>query len=168
MSSTKNFKQTINKMANGQDAFAILQSLVYIANNQPLTSVGITNGAAALLFKTGNSGLAVAAGALQKVAAAANFPSLPATLSIPISSKALVVFTVDAGGNLANWISPVSTVVAGCSFPDLPLGVAILGCCLIENGSAGVFTGGTTALDTAGITLTYAQSPGPLAPVPYV
>lgn len=167
MSSTKNFKQTITKMANASDAYAILQSLVYVANNQPMASFGITNGAGALVFKTGNAGLAVAAGVLQKVASAANFSALTG-LSIPISSKALVVLTVDANGNLNSYFSPVSTAVAGCLFPDLPLGVAILGACLIENGSAGVFTGGTTALDTAGITLTFGQSPGPLAPVPYV
>jgi hypothetical protein len=142
--------------------------MAYVGNNQPLSDYGITNAAAALVFRTGtNARLAIAGGALQRVAASTNFPAMTG-LSVPTGSKVLIVHTIDRSGTLGQYWGPISPVVAGCTFPDLPLDNAVVGLVLLENATGSTFTGGTTALDTANITLTYANAPGSVSPVPTI
>lgn len=168
MSSSKVFRARLNSMADQRDATQILAAMAYVGNNQPLSDCGINNAASALVFRTGGTArLAIAGGFLQRVAANTNFPALTG-LSVPASSKVLIAHTIDRGGNLNQFWGPISPVVAGCTFPDLPLENAVLGLVLLENNSASAFTGGTTALDAANIVLTYANSPGSVSPVPFV
>ena len=168
MSTTKALRKFSKQFAVGTDGENLLRALAYVANNQPLSAVGITNGAAALVFKTGASAaLAVAGGQLQKLAASTNFPALTG-LVIPASTKVHVAFYVDSSGNLGQSWGNQSAAVAGCTFPDVPENTSLLGTALIEIGVGGPFTGGTTALDNAMVTLTYGGAIGPLSPVPYL
>lgn len=165
MSSTLAAKQYLQRFASQIDGESVLRLFAYVANNQPLSAVGITNGAAALVFKTGaTAALAVAAGQLQKIAASTAFPALTG-LVIPALSKVHIAFYVDAQGNLSQAWGNQSVAVAGCTFPALPLGVSLLGTALLEIGAGGPFTGGTTALDNAMCTITYGGGIGPLSPV---
>lgn len=165
MSSTKAFKERMAQLAVARDGENILAAMGYVANNQPLTSFGITNGAAATVFKTGaTASLAVAGGAPVKVAASTNFPALTG-LVVPTTFKVMIAFFTDSAGNLTQAWGNQSTAVAGVTWPDVPKNVAVVGFCLLENATGSNFTGGTTALDTANITLTYGNGSGPLAPV---
>lgn len=165
MSSTKTFKARMAQMSVARDGEQILAAMAYAANNQPLTSFGFTNGAAATVFKTGTSAaLAVVGGLLVKVAASTNAGALTG-LSVANGSKVHIALVLDSSGAITPYWGAISTAVAACTFPDIPLNTAVVGTVLLENGSGSGFTGGTTALDTAGITLTYANGTGPLAPV---
>lgn len=168
MSSSKVFRARLGSMADQRDATQILASMAYVGNNQPLSDYAINNAATALVFRTGsNARLAIAGGVLQRIAANTSLPALTG-LSVPTGSKVLIVHTIDRGGNLGQYWGPISPAVGGCTFPDLPLDNAVLGLVLLENATGSTFTGGTTALDTANITLTYANSPGSVSPVPFV
>lgn len=168
MSSTKAFKERMTQLAVARDGEHMLGALLYIANNQPLSSFGVTNGAAATTFSTGSSAaIASADGRPVKVAGSTAFPALTG-LSVANGSKVMIAFTVDAAGNLGVQWGTVATSVAAVTWPDIPRRQALVGFCLLENGSGSTFTGGTTALDTAGITLTYGNSAGPLLPVSYI
>lgn len=165
MSSSKIFRERLTQLAVARDGENILAAMAYVANHQPLSAFGVTNAASATVFRTGTSAsLAVAAGMPVKVAASTNFPALTG-LSVANNSKVIIAFMVDNAGNLTQAWGDQSTAVAGVKWPDIPKGVAVVGYCLLENASGSAFTGGTTALDAAGITLTYANGSGPLAPI---
>lgn len=164
MSSVLFAKQTMAQLSSSKDGELIQKLLWYIGNNQALSSFGVTFGAAALLFKTGAAAsIAAAAGVLQKIAASTNFPALTG-LNLATGGKVYLIFYVDALGNLGQVAGAQSTTVGGCTFPVIPLNTAVVGSALLEN-ATNPFVGGTTALDAAGVTLTFGGNPDSILPV---
>lgn len=84
--------------------------------------------------------------------------------AVPTTQKNVYVFTVNASGTLATRAGKAATTLAGIVFPEIPDGEAIIGFILVENATGSDFTPGTTALDTASLTVTYVNTPYPWLP----
>lgn len=87
-------------------------------------------------------------GILVKIAASTALPALTGANAIQ-NGFIIVCFFVDQGGTLSMVFGPTSgTTLALAKWPQFPKGKALIATLIITN-TGGVFTGGTTALDTA-------------------
>jgi|GEM_PF-1491087 len=111
---------------------------------------------AGLVIKIGGSTLAktgatatyfVVDGALVTIASATDMPALTG-ISISANKYNVVCFFVDKAGTTTAVAGSEGTAIANVVWPVFPAKKALIGALLITNG-ASVFTGGTTALDTA-------------------
>jgi hypothetical protein len=124
---------------------------------------------AALAIKTASSALAKSANIVTAIVngvlvqkAASDMPALTG-LNIANGSFGAVVFAVDVGGNLTAYFTNTGAL-ANLVMPPIPTNVAVIGQLVIQNGTGSAFTGGTTALDTASLTVTYINQVGPFYP----
>jgi len=129
------------------------------------------------VFNSGGLAIKAATSALVKSANAIHFivDGAPATKAaadmaalsgtIADTKKGCVAFTVKADGTLTrrNGGYDVATLAA-CTLPEIPDGEVLIGFIIIENGTGSTFTGATTALDTASLTVTYFNTPYPYLP----
>lgn len=95
--------------------------------------------------------------------AAADMPALVG--SIAASKFGLFVFTVNASGTLKTIPGTLTgAALANLVFPTIPAGEVVIGFIVVQNGTASAFVGGTTALDTTDVTVTYVNTPFPFNP----
>jgi hypothetical protein len=95
--------------------------------------------------------------------AASDMPALSGTIAN--TNKGLVVFTLKSDGTLTARKGGYDVAsYAALVWPTVPDGEIPLGAVIIENGTGSTFTGGTTALDTASLTVTYISMFGPILP----
>ena len=120
-------------------------------SSQPLASAGLViNGAGAAFAKIGATDFwATAGGILVKLAAGTAMPALTGIV-IPAAAFNVACFFVDGAGVITVAGGSPGATAGAVGWPQFPLKKALVGFVLITN--AGVFTGGTTALD-AGTTV---------------
>lgn len=118
-------------------------------STQPLTSSGLVISAGgATTAKIGAADCYnLVQGSLVKVAAGTVLPALTG-ITAAQNSFNVACFFVDAGGIVTVLGGTAATTIGKIGWPSFPTGKCMLGFLLITN-TGGVFTGGTTALDTA-------------------
>jgi hypothetical protein len=82
--------------------------------------------------------------------------------TIATGYKNVVVFYIDDDGTMGSVMGTAATTVAGITFPAVPDNVAVIGFIIIENATGSNFVGGTTALNTGSLTVTYVDTPFPV------
>ncbi len=126
--------------------------------------------AAGLALKTTSSPLAKSANTIKAfidgvvvTKAAADMAALAGTIAT--AKKGIFVFTLAADGTLATRAgSLTAATLAALTYPTIPAGEVIIGFIIVENATGSDFVGGTTALDTASLTVTYVDTPFPWNP----
>lgn len=123
---------------------------------------------AGLAIKAGSSALAKSVNTIYYwlngvlyTKAAADMAALTG-INIANGSKNVVAFCIDSAGTLTAVAGTAATTLAGIVPPTIPNNVAVIGWILIDNGTGSTFTGGTTALDAASLTVTYVNGVGPV------
>jgi hypothetical protein len=139
----------------------ILRPLCDRYSSQPLTSAGLViNAGGAAFAKIGAADFyACVQGVLVKIAAGTALPALTG-ISAPAGGFNVAMFFVDTAGVLTVAGGTPAATLGGVVFPQPPDQKALIGFLIITG--AGVFTGGTTALD-AGTTV-YISPAGPFDP----
>jgi len=117
--------------------------------NKPV--IAIKTGSSALAKLT-NAAVAKVNGTLVRIAAA-DLPALTTAASLASGDKNVVLFVTDNAGTVTNLYGTKSTTYAGIVFPTVANTLTVLGGIVIT--AAATFTGGTTALDAANITVDY-------------
>jgi hypothetical protein len=118
--------------------------------NKPVIAIKTSSSA---LAKLTNAAVAKVNGTLVRIAAA-DLPALTTAASLANGEKNVVLFVTDSAGTVTNLYGTKSTTYAGIAFPTVDLTTkTLLGGILIT--AAATFTGGTTALDAANITVDY-------------
>lgn len=147
------------KALNHQDLLDIL-NVIMRANNFVLNSGGLAiKGASSAVVKTGNAINAVIKGVLI-AKAAGDMPALSGTVAN--GKKAAWIFTIKADGSLTTTASNLDAAnLADIVLPQTPDDEALIGFVIVENGTGSNFVGGTTALDTSNLTVTYVNTPFP-------
>lgn len=110
--------------------------------------------------KSSTSFSAVAAGVAQTKAANTDMAALVGTLAT--AKSALWAFYIDQDGTLttSSKTTDAATNAAALKLkPAVPSSKVEIGYILVANASGSNFVGGTTALDAAGITVTYVNNP---------
>ena len=117
-------------------------------NSTALATAGLViKAAASTLAKTGAAAFyGLANGRLVTVAAATDMPALTG-LVIAASSFNVACFFIDKASVVTVRFGAAGTALGAVTFPDFPLNQALVGFVLITHSA--IFTGGTTALDTA-------------------
>jgi hypothetical protein len=151
------------------DAFArnafVRGIFVSIFGSQVVAPVTLAiNGAGATFAKTTTASFVLVNGVLVKIASGTAMPALTG-VSIPNGSKQVIGFVTDVNGNLTMLQGGVAASVGQLTFPALPDWTVAVGYLVIENGTGSTFTGGTTALDTASLTVTYVNQPDGIQPL---
>jgi hypothetical protein len=143
-------------------AFAdqVERAIADLYQRQALNSAGLAvNGAANPAYKVANTVLAMVGGTLVSKTTAA-FPALTG-YNLTSAQVGLIVAAMDVSGNLVNIFANPAASIGQLSLPPVPPNYVCLGVVLIN--IAATFTGGTTAMDTAGIT--YVSQVGPFNPL---
>ena len=145
----------------------ILPETISRAFNDPYSRQALNSGglaikaASGVLVKSVNVITAIVNGVLVQKAAG-DMPALTG-LNIAASAYGAAVFAIDVAGNLTAYFTNTGAL-ANLVMPPIPTNVAVIGQVVIQNGTASVFTGNTTALDTASLTVTYINQVGPFYP----
>jgi hypothetical protein len=139
----------------------ILLPLCDGCSTQALISAGLViHGAASALAKTGAADFyASVQGILVKIAASTDMPALTGIV-ITAAFFNVACFYVDSAGVVTVAGGTQGATLGAVVFPQPPTGKALVGFLIIT--SAGTFTGGTTALDTA--TTVFISPTGPFDP----
>ncbi|MBI5402487.1 MAG: hypothetical protein HY959_03740 [Ignavibacteriae bacterium] len=124
----------------------------------------------ALAIKTSSSALAKTVNTINALVdgvlvqkAAADMAALSGTIAT--GKKGIFVFTLKADGTLTTRAGTLTaSALSGISFPTIPAGEVVIGFIIVENATGSDFVGGTTALDTASLTVTYVNTPFPFNP----
>lgn len=139
-------------------------ALLAASNSVVLQSAGLViKAGGSAVVKAGSPVLAMVGGVPVRKAANTDMAALAGTLAT--AKSALWAFYIDASGNLS-----VSTKTADANthdaalalMPAVPAGKAQIGFVVIDNATGSNFVGGTTALDTASLTVTYYHTVGPV------
>lgn len=159
-------RKLISRWSDYQELNALLNTFFLLYNTNVVQPASLAiNAALAVFAKTTNAAFFLVKGVLVKVAAGAAMPVLTG-VSIPTGSKQIVGFTITGDGTLARIDGNVATTVAGLVFPVAPNDFSIvIGYLIIENATGSTFTGNTTALDTASLTVTYVNAVDTFTPV---
>lgn len=132
-------------------------AMVTALSNQMLGAAGLAIKAAeSPTVKAANAFNAVAGGASVHKAANTDMPALAGTLAT--AKAAAWAFYVDSAGTLsvsAKTADAASASAALALLPAVPANKALVGYLTIANATGSNFVGGTTALDTASLTVTY-------------
>jgi hypothetical protein len=135
----------------------VAKAFLALYKNQPLTTIGLVTNTVAVNWGS-TAGLVLVDGITVQVAANAAFPALTG-LNLANGQIGVAGFGVDKFGTLYTFINPVPVASYGAlrypAPPDTKDGVLVVGYVVISDVTAGAFTGGTTSLATAGLTLTY-------------
>jgi hypothetical protein len=134
------------------------------------TKCNLVFNSAGLAIKAASNALAKSANAINAIIdgviiskAAADMAALSGAV-VPTGSKNVYVFCVDVSGNLTALAGTAATTLAGIVWPTVLDGTAVIGFIIVDNATGSNFTPGTTALDTASLTVTYVNTPYPFIP----
>lgn len=141
-----------------------------VAQNLQTSLVDCAMSSAGLAIKAGGSAVVKSVNTVNAfingvlvTKAAADMAALVGT--IPTTKFGLFVFTLQADGTLTTRAGTLNgAAMANLVFPEIPEGEVVIGFIVVENGAAGNFVGGTTALDAANVTVTYFDTPFPFNP----
>lgn len=144
-------KQQINTIDCVSDRLALLSVLSALADrlsSQATTSAGLVISAGgATTAKTGSTPFSgVANGAPVAIAASTAMPALTG-INTAAGQYVIASFFIDSASNLTVLGGNPGATLAQATFPQTPVGKALVGYLVIYYASA--FTGGTTPLDTA-------------------
>jgi hypothetical protein len=138
------------------------QALHDIIANKNLTAATLAiNGAAAATFKTTSAYQYLIDGVFKSKAALAAQAFSAGHAAQPIGVTQYYAVGLDGSGNVTTYQGVEETfILLGVSstvptLPTIPAGICPVGIIKVVNGSANAFVPGTTALDTAGLTVTY-------------
>ena len=145
-------KQYLATVGAVNDKAALGPFLLAIADrmsSQATSTAGLVIfGAASALAKTGAAAFAgVANGVPVAIAASTTLPALTGITTTAAGRFIIAAFFVDAAGVVTVAGGGEGTTLATATFPQFPVGRALVGYLVIT--SAAAFVGGTTALDTA-------------------
>lgn len=127
-----------------------------------LSSPGLAiKAGASAIVKAATAFAAVVTGTLVRKAANTDMAALVGTLAT--AKSALWAFYIDAAGVLttsAKTADANTHDLALALMPAVPAGKALIGWIVVDNATGSGFVGGTTALDTGSLTVTYYNSNG--------
>lgn len=146
-------KQYLNTVGAMNDKLALIPVLFALADrysSQATSTAGLVIfGAASALAKTGAAAFAgVANGVPVAIAASTTLPALTGINTSAAGRFVIAAFFIDAASVVTVLGGSEAATLATATFPQSPVGKAMVGYLVITNGG-GAFTGGTTALDTA-------------------
>ncbi len=157
------FKKWFYSISDGLTRQAIEEIFFSQFNNFIMTAAGLTTSAATVTLG-GSPLIVMITGQMVSKAGGSAFPALTG-LNLATGQSGCALFGIDAAGTLYTWVSPVvvgsATSLAGLQWPiptdtsASPDYILVLGGVILQDVSAGAFTGGTTSLATAGLTVTY-------------
>jgi hypothetical protein len=157
--------QQLQNISPEKDRRVLQTVLEQIASKHNTTSFV----SAGLVIKAGGSVLAMSSASViyraivrGKLVSIATSTDMPSLLGINITAARfnVVCFFIDSGSTVTAVPGIEATTAALVTFPDFPVGKALVGFLLITHSST--FTGNTTALDTA--TTLYFSPVGPFDP----
>ena len=125
---------------------------------------------AGLAIKAGGNALAKSVNAINAIiddvviAKAASDMAALGGATVPTANYQVYVFCVDVSGNLTTLAGTYAATLAGVIWPTVPDGVAVIGFAIVQNATGSNFVPGTTALDTASLTVTYVNTSFPFIP----
>jgi len=172
LAGTRSVQDELNRMAPAA-AHAklgdVLYDLITQHNNAVVAANTVVMTKAGLAIKTGSSAvvkagsaiLAMINGALVRKAANTDMAALAGTLAT--AKSAAWAFYIDASGTLtasAKTADSASHDAALALVPAAPAGLAQIGIVVVDNATGSNFVGGTTALDTGSLTVTYYDTIG--------
>lgn len=133
------------------------------SNSSMLSNAGLAiKAGSSAIVKAGTAFAALAAGSPVHKAANTDMAALVGTLAT--AKSAVWAFYIDAAGTLttsAKSADAASDAAAIALLPATPDDKAMIGFILVNNATGSNFVGGTTALDTASLTVTYFNTTGP-------
>lgn len=160
---TGNVQDELNRMlpaaahAKLGDLLAELISKHNIGRNSMLTKAGLAiKAGGSAVVKAATAFAAVVDGVPLRKAANTDMAALAGTLAT--AKSALWAFYVDAAGTLTTSAKTADVddhAAAMALLPVTPSGKAMIGFIIIDNATGSNFVGGTTALDTGSLTVTY-------------
>ena len=162
-------KKRILALSDRREAMEFLKVFETLFTTQCLGSAGLSiNGAASAAVKVGNAFSALVGNVHVYKPAATVLTVLPALPLVPTLQYQMWTFTIDGAGNLYTLPGAPALTLAGVQIPIVPESPvqAVIGSLVLYNGTAGTFTPGTTALDTASLVLAYNNTVGPFFPIP--
>jgi hypothetical protein len=157
------FKKWFASISDGLTRQAISELFFSQFNNYIMAVAGLTTSSATVVL--GGSPLIVMInGQMVSKAGGSAFPALTG-LNLASGQTGCALFGIDTAGTLYTWVSPVvissATSLAGLQWPipsdtsASPDFVLVIGGMILQDVTGGAFTGGTTPLTTAGLTVTY-------------
>ena len=159
-------KKRLIALPNSREAFELMKVFESLHNTQTLGQAGLAiNAGASPLVKATNAFSAIVGGVLVYKAAGTAMPALPALPLVLTLNYQAWLFTIDGAGNLYTTPGLPALALANVQLPIMPENVAVIGSLILYNGTAGTFTPGTTALDTALLVPIYNNTTGPFYPV---
>lgn len=146
----KQFLNTIGPMTEKLALIPLLSAIADRLSSQATSTAGLVIfGAASALAKTGATAFTgVANGVPVTIAASTTMPALTGINTTAAGRYVIAAFFIDAGGVVTVLGGQEAATLALATFPQTPVGKALVGYLVITNGG-GAFVGGTTALDTA-------------------
>jgi len=143
-------KQFLQAVVDSSTKIALSNILLPMADR--FSSFQITS--AALVIKAGSSALvktgasacqAVANGVLRSITAATDMAALSGTVANATFN--VFVYTINSAGTLATTMGGAGASLAAVTFPQIPVGSAVIGFTIINPTGTGNFVGGTTPID---------------------
>ena len=136
--------------------------LVARANSLVLTKAGLAiKAGSSAIVKAVSSFAAVASGVIVRKAVNTDMAALVGTLAT--AKSAAWAFYIDSAGTLTTSAKTADLnthALAIAALPTTPLDKALIGWIVVDNATGSNFVGGTTALDTGSLTVTYYDSVG--------
>lgn len=143
-----------------------LQDIINAHNNASLAKAGLAiHGASSAVVKSTAPIFALVGGAPVRKAPA-DLSALAGTLAT--GKSALWAFYIDASGTIttsAKTADAATHDAALALMPAVPAGKAMFGFIVVDNATGSGFVGGTTALDTGSLTVTYYDVTGAAIPL---
>ena len=131
-------------------------------NTKLLTSAGLViKAGGSAIVKAGSAFVANIAGVLVRKAANTDMSALAGTLAT--AKRAVWAFYINAAGTISTSAKSADAATHDAALlllPAVPDGLAMIGFIVVDNATGSNFVGGTTALDTASLTVTYYNTPG--------
>lgn len=156
-------KKLLQWVSDGLTRSAVFEVLYSLYSNQPITSAGLVTNTSAVNLGA-SAFFAIVNGITVTKAANTALPALTG-LNLVNGNFVALLFGIDQSANLYTVWGPITSSYGNLQYPALPDGVVAIGGALINDVSAGAFTGGTTSLATAGLTVTYWNEQSPFYPV---
>lgn len=160
--------QRLRALASNRDAIVlepILQAIVERYQNQVLTSAGLQIAAAtSALARNGTAYHALVNSQIVRVAVNTNLSALTGFNVATGNNKNAGIVVVNRAGVQSVLAGRESSTLLGITLPQVPQNVAPVGLIIVETAGGATFTGGTTALDAANVTVAYVSVTGPFDP----
>lgn len=160
--------QRLRSLASSRDAIVlepILQAIVERIQCQVLTSAGLQIVAATSpLARNGTAYHALVGGQIVRVAVNTNIAALTGFNGAVANQRNAGIVVVNRAGAQSVLAGRESSTLLGITLPQIPQNVAPVGLIIVETAGGATFTGGTTALDAANVTVTYINVMGAFDP----